>query len=209
MKILHSGDGHYHLGGGHDHHDHEHGHGHHHHSEKSLLHHHEHNHDNEHEHKHDHAHDHKKSHKKIKDSDTKEALLEKGDLHEKCHSDTEDQEKQHHKHHHHGHHEHHEHDHDHGHSHGSNINITSASLHVLGDMIMSIGVIIAATCIWLSNGAWVIADPICTYFFSIIVIVTTRPIFKECVLVMMEASPAADKIDTEKLEEDILQLPGV
>lgn len=28
MKILHSGDGHYHLGGGHDHHDHDHDHDH-------------------------------------------------------------------------------------------------------------------------------------------------------------------------------------
>jgi solute carrier family 30 (zinc transporter), member 2 len=28
MKILHSGDGHYHLGGSHDHHDHSHDHGH-------------------------------------------------------------------------------------------------------------------------------------------------------------------------------------
>lgn len=74
---------------------------------------------------------------------------------------------------------------------------------------MSIGVIIAATCIYFGGEKLLIIDPICTYIFSVIVIITTRPIFKECILVMMEASPSNTKIDTEKLEEEILQLPGV
>lgn len=74
---------------------------------------------------------------------------------------------------------------------------------------MSIGVIIAATFIWLGGDNMIIIDPICTYLFSIIVIITTRPVFKECVLVMMEATPSGNKIDLDKLEEDILSLPGV
>ena len=44
-------------------------------------------------------------------------------------------------------HDHHGHNHDHGHEH-SNINVDAAFLHVMGDMLMSVGVIIAATIIY-------------------------------------------------------------
>ena len=96
-----------------------------------------------------------------------------------------------------------DHDHDHGHSHEGghddqekgkedtamggekpkeeavperrNINVDAAFLHVLGDMIMSIGVIIAAVFIYI-NEDWKVADPICTYFFSIIVCFTVSKV---------------------------------
>ena len=161
IKILHSGEGHYHLGGescsghGHDH-DHDHGHDHHHH---------------DHDHSHGHGHDH------------------------------------HHHHHDHGHsHGHdHGHDHGHGHSHGEgtqigNINVDAAFLHVLGDMLMSIGVIIAAIIIYFFPSLWY-ADPLCTYLFSIIVVVTTFPIIKNCISVMMEGAPKS--FDLEDLRADI------
>ena len=65
MKILHSGDGHYHLGGGHDHsHGHDHGH--------------DHSHDHKHKHKHDKKHKHKKTDIETANTkDTKEPLLDK------------------------------------------------------------------------------------------------------------------------------------
>ena len=75
----------------------------------------------------------------------------------------------------------HQHEGGHGHSHGApakqeeNINVSAAYCHALSDMIMSIGVIIAATIIYFKP-EWRIADPICTFVFSVIVVVTVIPI---------------------------------
>lgn len=87
-----------------------------------------------------------------------------------------------------------------------NINVTSAYLHVLGDLLMSVGVIIAAVIINY-NPAWTIVDPICTYVFSVIVLTTSVPTFKSCIMVLMEGTP--DEIDVEKLENDIIDMPDV
>ena len=55
-------------------------------------------------------------------------------------------------------------------------------------MIQSVGVIIAATIIYIKP-EWTIADPICTFLFSIMVLMTTVPIFKDCMRHLMETSP--------------------
>lgn len=137
MRILHSGDGHYHLGGEHHHdHDHDHGHGHHH----------------EEGHTHTHA--------AVNDSSLKQPLV---------------------------------HDHDHHHAdenklggndnfvNTGNMNIDAAYLHVMGDMLMSVGVIIAAFFIYMSDNRLWYFDPLCTYLFSVIVMCTTIPIVKNCI----------------------------
>jgi zinc transporter 2 len=184
MRILHSGDGHYHLGGDdhdHDHAGHNHGHDH------------DHNHDHDHHH-HDHA-----AKNKISDSSVKEPLVGINDEHN--HEGDCD----------------HDHDHDiHNHPHDriaaegennfintGNMNVDAAFLHVMGDMLMSVGVIIAALIInW--NESWWYADPICTYLFSVIVFVTTIPIIKNCVKIIMEGTPK--NISLEMLTNDILNL---
>ena len=66
--------------------------------------------------------------------------------------------------------------------------------------MMSIGVIVAATIIYFFPSAWY-ADPLCTYFFSLIVIWTTMPIIKNIITVMMEGSPR--NINIEQLRDDI------
>ena len=50
----------------------------------------------------------------------------------------------------------------------------AAYLHILGDIVNSIGVIIASIIIWLSDGKLWYVDPICTYLFSLIVFYTTE-----------------------------------
>jgi zinc transporter 2 len=185
MKILHTGDGHYHLGGEHEH-DHDHGHT---------------QHDHAHGHNHGHSHSHDKDKKKIKDEEVKKTLLENEEGHQAEHN------------HDHAHDHAHDHSHNHDHGHGpshqneqvKNINVDAAFLHVLGDMLMSVGVIIAATIIYFFPSMW-IADPICTYLFSIIVFFTTIPIIKNIIEVMMEGAPKT--IDVEKLREDILHECG-
>ncbi|RKO90662.1 hypothetical protein BDK51DRAFT_15297, partial [Blyttiomyces helicus] len=75
---------------------------------------------------------------------------------------------------------------EHGHSHGEeeagkilillhcsmNINVQSAAIHVIGDLLSSIGVLIAASAIWI-NPDLTILDPICTFVFSVFVLATT------------------------------------
>lgn len=67
-------------------------------------------------------------------------------------------------------------------------------------MLMSIGVIIAATLIYFWPSLWM-ADPLCTYIFSVIVMVTTIPIIKDIISIMMEGSPKS--IDIDQLEADL------
>lgn len=55
---------------------------------------------------------------------------------------------------------------------------------------MSVGVIIAALVIYFIPGCE-IADPICTYLFSLIVCITTFPVFNDCALVIMEGTPTS------------------
>lgn len=60
--------------------------------------------------------------------------------------------------------------------------VRAASIHVLGDILQSIGVFCAAITIYLKPD-WVRADPICTFMFAIIVLCTTLPILKDGALV--------------------------
>lgn len=87
-----------------------------------------------------------------------------------------------------------------------NMNVRAAIIHIAGDMVQSIGVISAAVIIKVKP-EWVIADPISTYLFSVLVLMTTVPIFIECTRIIMECAP--DDVDTVALYNDILQLRTV
>ena len=56
-------------------------------------------------------------------------------------------------------------------------------------MLQSIGVIIASVLIYIWPEQTKIADPICTYIFSILVIITTIPVFRDCIRILMEYKP--------------------
>lgn len=86
------------------------------------------------------------------------------------------------------------------------MNVRAAVVHIMGDMVQSIGVIAAAIIIKFKP-EWQIADPICTYVFSVLVLLTTVPIFLDCVKIVMEATPT--DIDTVQMYNDILRLNTV
>jgi zinc transporter 2 len=67
----------------------------------------------------------------------------------------------------------------------------------MGDLLNSVGVIIASIIIYFNNEA-TIADPICTYIFSFIVFYQSLPIIKDCLHVLMEGSPG--DYDVDKVE---------
>jgi zinc transporter 2 len=70
-----------------------------------------------------------------------------------------------------------------------NLNMRAAFIHILGDILQSIGVIIASLFIWLGSPGAKIADPICTFIFSVLVVFTTAGVTKECVRILMEGTP--------------------
>ncbi|GLT79841.1 hypothetical protein SLA2020_513140 [Shorea laevis] len=121
---------------------------------------------------------------------------------------------------HHHHHEDKEHAKDeHLHSHGDhsepllekpkkrrNINVQGAYLHVLGDSIQSIGVMIGGAIIWYKP-EWKIVDLICTLIFSVIVLGTTIKMLRNIVEVLMESTPR--EIDATKLERGLLEMGEV
>ncbi|KAL8142686.1 hypothetical protein V2J09_015718 [Rumex salicifolius] len=87
-----------------------------------------------------------------------------------------------------------------------NINVQGAYLHVLGDSIQSIGVMISGGIIWFRH-EWKIIDLICTLFFSAIVLGTTINMLRNILEVLMESTPR--EIDATKLEQGLCQLEEV
>lgn len=59
---------------------------------------------------------------------------------------------------------------------------------MIGDLITSIGVIIAALIIYIKP-TWKIADPICTFIFAVLVLFTTLPVMSDCMKVLLEGAP--------------------
>ncbi|KAJ3052098.1 hypothetical protein HK097_006899 [Rhizophlyctis rosea] len=87
-----------------------------------------------------------------------------------------------------------------------NINITSAAIHVIGDLLSSIGVLIAAIVIWVRPDLTIV-DPICTFVFSVFVLATTIRLMYNSVTVLMEATPS--DIDPHAVDADLREITGV
>jgi cation diffusion facilitator family transporter len=87
-----------------------------------------------------------------------------------------------------------------------NINVRAAFIHALGDFVQSIGVCIAAIIIWIKPEAH-IADPICTFLFSILVLFTTWGVMKSAFYALLNSVPA--HIDLRRVANDLTELRGV
>lgn len=75
-----------------------------------------------------------------------------------------------------------------------NINIRAALIHCVGDIVQSLGVIIAGLIIRFRPDLK-IADPICTFIFSILVTITTVNILRDAVHILMEGAPGNVKVE--------------
>eukprot|EP00899_Mesostigma_viride_P008439 jgi/Mesvir1/17597/Mv08829-RA.1 len=98
----------------------------------------------------------------------------------------------------------------HGHSHGlggdTNINVRGAFLHALGDLLQSLGVMFSGALIWY-NPEWHMADPLCTFFFSLLVLLTTLNLMRDVVDVLMERVPRG--IDFDEVQQGLEELDDV
>uniref|UniRef100_A0A6A7FY60 Zinc transporter 2-like isoform X2 n=2 Tax=Hirondellea gigas TaxID=1518452 RepID=A0A6A7FY60_9CRUS len=97
--------------------------------------------------------------------------------------------------------------HNHSHDHeDNNINIRAAFIHVIGDLLQSVGVLVAAYIIRYYP-EYKIADPICTFLFSVLVMFTTVPIIRDLGRVLMEGVPLG--VDYTAICAHLTALPGV
>eukprot|EP01027_Heterolobosea_sp_BB2_P007397 GEZU01011019.1.p1 GENE.GEZU01011019.1~~GEZU01011019.1.p1 ORF type:complete len:321 (+),score=58.88 GEZU01011019.1:431-1393(+) len=141
-----------------------------------------------------------------------------------------------HHHHHHGHgHDHHHHRHSHGrHHHGHshdhahehdgqknkkkhiNLNIAGVFLHVLGDFLGSLGVVITATTLLLfgtphgiyAQWAWTrYIDPTISLVLALIILGSTIPLVKSCSHIVLQRVPEA--VQMGELQRDIESVEGV
>lgn len=99
----------------------------------------------------------------------------------------------------------------HSHSHNThhskdheNINVRAAAAHVLGDLLQSCGVLLAAILIKFFPN-FKAADPICTVFFAVIVVLATVRVAKDSANILLEASPN----NIEDISLGLRHLPGV
>ncbi|XP_016343855.1 putative proton-coupled zinc antiporter SLC30A4 [Sinocyclocheilus anshuiensis] len=111
----------------------------------------------------------------------------------------------------------HFHSHGHTHSHGSpgrgqgqrghgSLAVRAAFIHALGDLVQSVGVLIAAYIVRFKP-EYKLADPICTYLFSILVLFSTIQIIRDTGIILLEGVPR--HVDVSGIRADLLKLQHV
>lgn len=90
-------------------------------------------------------------------------------------------------------------------SQGENLNIRAAYLHVIGDLLGSIGVILSGLIIWLTG--WNPADPIISIIFSLAIVYGSGKIIKQTISILMESTP--EGYDALAIEQDLASIPEV
>ncbi|WP_164021171.1 cation diffusion facilitator family transporter [Pyxidicoccus trucidator] len=85
------------------------------------------------------------------------------------------------------------------------MNVRGAFLHVLGDTLSSVGVLIGAGIMALTG--WFVVDPIISVVISVVIVVGAVRLVRDAVDVLMEAVPA--HVDMAQIKELMLRVKGV
>jgi zinc transporter 1 len=117
------------------------------------------------------------------------------------------------------------HGHSHGHSHSKksktgdadgetkkrNLNMEGVFLHVLGDALGSVGVIISGLVIKYGPESWgiyrVLVDPLCSLIIVLIILVGTIPLVKTCISILLQKSPK--DVDVRAMHEQLETIGAV
>jgi cobalt-zinc-cadmium efflux system protein len=86
-----------------------------------------------------------------------------------------------------------------------NLNIKSAFLHVLGDLLGSVGAIVAALLILFFG--WAIADPIASVIVAVLILISGSRVMKESYQILMEGAPS--QIDMKGIKKALCGIPLV
>ncbi len=90
-------------------------------------------------------------------------------------------------------------------SHGNDLNLRSAFLHLIGDAVTSLGVMVSGLIVYLSG--WNYADPIVSILVSIWIGREAVVIVKKTVNVLMEGTP--EGVEFSEVDQAMLAVPGV
>lgn len=103
----------------------------------------------------------------------------------------------------------HEHEHSEGESEAEHeredLNVRSAFLHVVGDAVSSVGVIVAAGVIWYTGWAWV--DPLMSVLIGILILFSSWRVLKSSLHILVEGVP--EGLSVEKIGQSMTDVPGV
>jgi cobalt-zinc-cadmium efflux system protein len=91
-------------------------------------------------------------------------------------------------------------DHDH-----DDLNVRSAWLHVLGDMLSSVGVIAAGLIILLTG--WTLADPLVSVLIGLVILAGAGRVLRQALHILLEGTP--EGLDPGQVARAMRELPGV
>ncbi|KAF5000963.1 hypothetical protein FGRMN_1333 [Fusarium graminum] len=104
----------------------------------------------------------------------------------------------------------------HGHKHmamavkssGRDLGMMGVFIHILGDAINNIGVMVAAVIVWKAEGdSRYYADPAVGVFISLMILISAIPVVKGSGMILLQTAPR--RIDLEDIKHDIERIPGV
>ena len=97
----------------------------------------------------------------------------------------------------------------HNHSHDSDqLNMRGVFLHIMGDTLASIGVIVNALILWLSRWPFQhYVDPIISIIIAFIIVFTTYPLFRRTADIVLHIVPTS--IPIQRIRNELLALEGV
>ncbi|KAF1361590.1 cation efflux protein [Lizonia empirigonia] len=92
--------------------------------------------------------------------------------------------------------------------HGIDLGILGVLIHILGDAINNIGVMISALIIWLTHSpSRFYADPAVSMWIAIMILISAVPLTKRSGKILLQSAPLGVKI--EDVKHDIESIPGV
>lgn len=92
--------------------------------------------------------------------------------------------------------------------HGIDLGVLGVLIHVLGDAINNIGVIISAVVIWFANSrSRFYADPAVSMWIAIMILITAIPLTKRSGKILLQSAPLGVKI--KDVKHDLESIPGI
>ena len=87
----------------------------------------------------------------------------------------------------------------------SDLNLRSAFVHLIGDVISTIGAVIAGVIIYFTNANWL--DPLVSVLIGFLILYNAWGILRETIDILLESTPR--DVDIKKMVSDIAKLDGV
>ncbi|KAI9301851.1 cation efflux protein [Cunninghamella echinulata] len=99
-------------------------------------------------------------------------------------------------------------DNDHHHHEGGHLNMKGIFLHVLGDALGNVGVIVSALVIWLTPYDWrFYMDPAMSLLISIIIFMSALPLVKKTSSILLQGVPSS--INLDQIRKSLEEIPDV